>query len=230
LNNPLTAMLGYADLLAAGKLDAEQRELATKIGQQVRRTKALVASLLSFAKQVPAKKTPVDLTAVVQTAVKLCHPQLQARHFVLHTELAPHLPLVLGDPNQLLQVCLHIVNNSLQALEETDGGNLTVVTRQESEMAVLEFRDNGPGIPDPERVFDPFYTTRPIGKGAGLGLSACYGILQEHNGRISCHNGPEGGAVVRIELPALSASGVDSRPGLGARFKAATASGKVAHS
>ena len=228
LNNPLTAMLGYADLLAAGKLDDEQRKLATKIGQQVRRTKALVASLLSFAKQVPAKKTPVDLTAVVQTAVKLCHPQLQARHLVLHTELADHLPLVLGDPNQLLQVFLHIVNNSLQALEEKDGGSLTVVTRHEAEIAVLEFRDNGPGIPDPGRVFDPFYTTRPIGKGAGLGLSACYGILQEHNGRISCHNEPQGGAVVRVELPALSAAGADSITGLGARFKAATASGKAA--
>ena len=171
----------------------------------------------------------MDLTAVVQTAVKLCHPQLQARHIFLRTELATRLPLVLGDPNQLLQVCLHIVNNSMQALEEKHDGSLTVVTRHEAELAVLEFRDNGPGIPDPERAFDPFYTTRPVGKGAGLGLSACYGILQEHNGRISCHNGPEGGAVVRIELPALSATDADSSRRQGARSKAATASGTISH-
>jgi signal transduction histidine kinase len=68
---------------------------------------------------------------------------------------------------------------------------------------VLEFCDNGPGMQEPDRVFDPFYTTRPIGKGPGLGLSVCYGIIQEHNGRITGQNRPEGGAIFRIELPAV---------------------------
>jgi signal transduction histidine kinase len=223
LNNPLTAMMGYSDLLIAGNLDENQRDLAAKIGQQVRRTRALVANLLSFAKQVPGKKVPLDLTSLVQTAVKLCHPQLQARHIELRIELAADLPLVLGDTNQLLQVCLHIVNNSLQALEPNVGGNLTVSTRLKGEFVVLEFRDDGPGLPQPERAFDPFYTTRPVGEGAGLGLSACYGILQEHKGSISCQNRSDGGAVFRIELPALPASEQNSvRPGV-ARAKAATA-------
>lgn len=223
LNNPLTAMLGYSDLLVAGKLDDNQRDLATKIGNQVRRTRALVASLLSFAKQVPGKKIPLDMSALVQTAVKLCHPQLQARHIGLRTEFAADLPLVLGDTNQLLQVCLHIVNNAMQALEENVGGNLTVSTRREGELVVLEFCDNGPGLPDPERVFDPFYTTRPVGHGAGLGLSACYGILQEHRGSIFCQNRPDGGAAFRIELPALPASERNSAHPTTGRAKAATA-------
>jgi signal transduction histidine kinase len=229
LNNPLTAMLGYSDLLLAGTLDDNQHDLVAKIGQQVRRTRALVASLLSFAKQVPGRKVPLDLTALMQTALRLCHPQLQARRIALHTAFGTDLPLVLGDTNQLLQVCLHIVNNSVQALENTTAGMVTVTTRHEGDWVILEFSDNGPGLPEPERVFDPFYTTRPIGQGAGLGLSACYGILQEHNGRITCHNAAERGAVFRIELPALPASERDSTRPTVARAKAATASKAPSH-
>jgi signal transduction histidine kinase len=210
LNNPLAAMLGYTDLLASSNLDEEQRQLTDKIGQQVRRTRVLVASLLSFAKQVPGKKIPLDLTALVQTVAKLSQPQLRARGIELHTGLASNLPMILADSNQLLQVCLHIINNSVQALEETPNGKLNLFTRQEGTDVVLEFCDNGPGALEPERVFDPFYTTRPVGKGTGLGLSACYGIVQEHQGRIVCRNQPDGGASFRIELPAISTSSRES--------------------
>ena len=86
-------------------------------------------------------------------------------------------------------------------MEEAGGGLLTISTRVQDDSVILEFSDNGPGAQDPQRVFDPFYTTRPVGQGIGLGLSACYGIIQEHRGRILCHNRPEGGAVFRIELP-----------------------------
>ncbi|MGE5736469.1 MAG: sensor histidine kinase [Acidobacteriota bacterium] len=207
LNNPLAAMLGYTDLLAASNLDPEQRQLTDKIGQQVRRTRVLVASLLSFAKQVPGKKAPLDLTALVQTVTKLSQPQLRTRRIELHTELASNLPPILGDSNQLLQVCLHIISNSVHALEEKPSAELSVFTRLEGTDVILEFCDNGPGAVEPERVFDPFYTTRPVGQGTGLGLSACYGIVQEHHGRIVCRNRPQGGASFRIELPAISAAG-----------------------
>jgi signal transduction histidine kinase len=212
LNNPLAAMLGYTDLLASSSLDEEQRQLTNKIGHQVRRTRVLVASLLSFAKQAPGRKAPLDLTALVQTTAKLCQPQLRARGIELHTEFAPDLPPVFGDSNQLLQVCLHIINNSVDALEERTNGKLGLFTRREGNQVVLEVRDNGPGAVEPERVFDPFYTTRPVGKGSGLGLSACYGIVQDHNGRIVCQNRPEGGASFRIELPLSSLATDSSRP------------------
>lgn len=205
LNNPLTAMLGYSDLLSSTSLSDEQRALALKVDQQVRRTKALVASLLSFAKQVPGDKTPLDLSVLVQTALKLCQPELRASKVEIRTDLASDLPPVLGDSTQLLQVCLHIANNALQALEEVGGGALSVLTAMHEGMAVMQFSDSGPGTPQAERVSDPFHTTRPVGKGMGLGLSACYGIVQEHKGRIVCENRAEGGAVFRIELPVMSA-------------------------
>jgi two-component system, NtrC family, sensor kinase len=171
-----------------------------KIEQQVRRTRTLVSSLLSFAKQVPAEKTLVDINALVQTAVKLCLPQSRGPNVQVRTDFTRELPRVLGDSNQLLQVCLHITNNALLALNET-GGTLTVTAGVQDDLVVLEFSDDGPGMQEPDRVFDPFYTTRPVGQGPGLGLSVCYGIIQEHNGKIACQNRPEGGAIFRIELP-----------------------------
>jgi signal transduction histidine kinase len=203
LNNPLTAMMGYSDLLAATDLSDEQRVFVQKIEQQVRRTRTLVSSLLSFAKRVPAEKTLVDINALVQTAVKLCLPQSHGPNVQVHTNFASDLPRVLGDSNQLLQVCLHVTNNALHALTKT-GGVLTVSAGFQDTSVVLEFSDDGPGMEEPDRVFDPFYTTRPVGQGPGLGLSVCYGIIQEHNGKITCRNRPEGGATFRIELPAAA--------------------------
>lgn len=205
LNNPLTALMGYSDLLAGTQLTDAQRSMIEKISLQVRRTRALVSSLLSFARQAPSEKTSVNLSIIAQTAVKLVQPQLHSHRVELQMDLANDLPAVLADSNQLLQVCVHITNNAVQALDEVGGGIVRVVTKRERETVVLEFSDNGPGAREPERVFDPFYTTKPVGQGTGLGLSACYGIVQEHKGRIVCRNRPEGGALFRVELPAIAA-------------------------
>jgi len=201
LNNPLTAMLGYAELLAESGLTEEQRSLATKIGRQVKRARTLITNLLDFARQAPGEKIPVDVNAIVQTAIRLCQPQLSSQRVEVQMQLGEGLPLIFADANQLLQVCLHVASNALQALEETGGGLFLVKTAQQGEMVTLEFSDNGPGVREPDRVFDPFYTTRPVGKGAGLGLSACYGIVQDHHGRIRCTNRLGGGTTIHIELP-----------------------------
>jgi len=200
LNNPLTAMLGYSELLAATSLNNEQRTLAQKIEHQIRRTRTLVSSLLSFAKQTPGEKAFLDVNALVQTAVKLRPPQLHGTPVRVYTDLAANLPRVLCDSNQLLQVCLHITNNAIHAMAEK-GGELHVSTRPGDRSIIIEFSDDGPGIEEPDRVFDPFYTTRPVGHGAGLGLSVCYGIVEEHKGKIICQNRPQGGALFRVELP-----------------------------
>jgi len=204
LNNPLTAMLGYSELLATTQLSAEQRGLAEKISQQAKRVRALVASLLSFAKQVPTAKTSQDLNIILKTALKLCQPQLQSANVRTATELAESLAPVRGDANQLLQVFSHIINNAANAMSEPGGGVLAVTTRLSGNSVVVQFSDTGPGMTEPDRVFDPFYTTRPVGQGTGLGLSMCYGIIQEHGGKISCRNRDEGGAVFQIELPAIA--------------------------
>jgi two-component system NtrC family sensor kinase len=97
------------------------------------------------------------------------------------------------------------VNNGLDAMGEGSGGVLTIKTLRDRGSVVILFSDTGPGIKEPHRVFDPFYTTKPVGKGTGLGLSICYGIVQEHGGKILCYNGQTGGAVFRVELPAVLA-------------------------
>src|SRR5205823_500994 len=205
LNNPLTAMLGYSELLAGTNLSPEQRSLTDKVSQQAKRVRILVASLLSFAKQVPTSKTALDLNTMLQTVLKLCQSQLRASNVQISIKIADTLPQVKGDANQLLQVFSHIINNAAHAMAES-GGTLTVTTLEQAGMVNIQFADTGPGMTEPERVFDPFYTTRPIGQGTGLGLSACYGIIQEHGGKIACHNRVEGGAIFVVELPALEKS------------------------
>jgi two-component system NtrC family sensor kinase len=95
-----------------------------------------------------------------------------------------------------------------------EGGVLTIKTSRDRSNVVVLFSDNGPGIKDPHRVFDPFYTTKPVGKGTGLGLSICFGIVQEHGGKILCYNGQRGGAVFRVELPAVLAAFPTKEPHL----------------
>ena len=137
LNNPLTAMLGYSELLAASGLTEEQRSLAAKIAQQVRRTRVLISSLLNFARQVPGEKVLVDLNSIVRTAIKQNQPQFSSRRVDVQESLTDDLRQVSGDPNQLLQVVLHIASNAQQALEEVGGGTFSVRTCQKGDTVML---------------------------------------------------------------------------------------------
>jgi signal transduction histidine kinase len=206
INNPLAAILGFTDVLEADRaLAPRHRTLVEKIQGQALRTKSLINSLLSFARQVPAEKVLLDLNQVLASASQLRSLDLHDKHVRVDFTPETLLPGVRGDPNQLLQVFFHIINNAVDALEEVGGGTLAIRTLRERNRAVIEFSDTGPGLKDPRRVFDPFYTTKPVGKGTGLGLSICYGIIQEHGGQIICFNRPEGGATFRVELPVLPA-------------------------
>ena len=208
INNPLTAILGYSDLLADDPSLADKpRAVAAKIRDQARRTKTLVGNLLSFARQVPAERTLLDLNTVVTNAVQLRALDLKNSGTKIDLKLESVLPGVRGDGNQLMQVFFNIVNNAVDAMDSHNGGGtLTIKTMRDRANVAILFSDTGPGIKEPHRVFDPFYTTKPIGKGTGLGLSICFGIVQEHGGKILCYNGQEGGAVFRVELPAVLAA------------------------
>jgi two-component system NtrC family sensor kinase len=105
-----------------------------------------------------------------------------------------------------MQVFFNVINNAVDAMEAHEGGVLTIKTIRDRGNVLVLFSDTGPGIKEPHRVFDPFYTTKPVGKGTGLGLSICFGILQEHAGKILCYNDQKGGAVFRVELPAVLAA------------------------
>ena len=207
INNPLAAILGFSDLLADDPtLPEKARSTAGKIRDQARRTKTLVANLLRFARQVPPERTLLDINTVVTNAVQLRALDLRSAKSRIELQLESVLPGVRGDGNQLLQVFFNIVNNAIDAMEASEGGALTIKTMRDRGNVVILFSDTGPGIKDPQRVFDPFYTTKPVGKGTGLGLSICFGILQEHAGKILCYNSQQGGAVFRVELPAVLAA------------------------
>jgi signal transduction histidine kinase len=206
INNPLTAILGYSDLLADDEsLPERARGTAVKIREQARRTKSLVQNLLSFARQVPAERTLLDINTVVTNAVQLRALDLHSGGSAIDLQLESVLPGVRGDNNQLMQVFFNLISNALDAMAGSENGKLTIRTLRDRGSVVLLFSDNGPGLKEPHRVFDPFYTTKPVGKGTGLGLSICFGIVQEHGGKIICYNGQTGGAVFRVELPAVLA-------------------------
>jgi signal transduction histidine kinase len=204
LEYPLSTVLSNSERMAANSsLNREQLSNAQKIGQQARRTRELVSDLLSFAQQTPGEKSPLELKPLLQRAVQMEGFKLENRKISLTVESTDPLPRVLGNPNQLLQAFLQIIENAVDALQEIGGGRLQVSLWREGNEVVVQFADSGPGLRDPERVFDPFYTTKPVGKGTGLGLSATYGVVQDHKGQITCYNRPEGGAAFEIRLPVL---------------------------
>jgi signal transduction histidine kinase len=207
INNPLTAILGFSDLLADdATLPEKARSTASKIRDQARRTKTLVGNLLSFARQVPTERTLLDVNTVVTNAVQLRTLDLRTGTVRIELQLESVLPGVRGDGNQLMQVFFNMISNAVDAMEAAQGGVLTIKTIRDRAYVVVLFLDTGPGLKEPSRVFDPFYTTKPVGKGTGLGLSICFGIVQEHGGRILCYNRQEGGAAFRVELPAVLAA------------------------
>jgi signal transduction histidine kinase len=204
LEHPLSAILSSSERMAASSnLSREQLSNAQKIGQQARRTRELVSDLLSFAQQTPGEKSFLELKPLLQRAVQMEGFKLENKKISLTVESNDPLPRVLGNPNQLLQAFLQIIENAVDALQEIGAGRLQVSLWREGSEVVVQFADSGPGLRDPERVFDPFYTTKPVGKGTGLGLSATYGVIQDHKGQITCYNRPEGGAAFEIRLPVV---------------------------
>lgn len=216
LNNPLTAILGYSQLLtSSGQTGPQGLEYADKLYKQAQRTHRIVQNLLSFSRQHKPERVSVHLNQILEDTLALRDYDLRMGNIRVHLELDPALPAVAADPHQLQQVFLNMVNNAVDAiLEHSRDGDLWVHTGNDPERIFVEFTDSGPGVQDPSRVFDPFYTTKPVGKGTGLGLSICYGIITEHGGTIRVRNVPTRGASFRVELPLKAASeGSDSRSG-----------------
>jgi PAS domain S-box-containing protein len=203
LNNPLTAILGYSQLLtSSGQIGPQGIEYADKLYKQAQRTHRIVQNLLSFARQHKPERVPVQLNVILEETLALRDYDLRMNHIRVHLELAPDLPLTSADPHQLQQVFLNLVNNAVDAmLESSSEGDLWVKTGANGDRLFIEFTDSGPGVKDASRVFDPFYTTKPVGKGTGLGLSICYGIITEHGGSIRVRNVPPRGASFIIEIP-----------------------------
>jgi signal transduction histidine kinase len=195
INNPLTAMLGYSDLLSSSPLPPRETEQSTRISEQVRRTKTLVASLLTFARQAPANLSSIDLNSILQTAIRILQPQLEAQHINAKLDLGTSMPAVQGDSNQLLHVCLHLAGQASASLRSENDPVLLIQTRHEAGFVFLDFVGN----PLPQHEWVP--STDQAGTPVTLSLSACRKIVQDHNGRILSQRAPGERTNFRLELP-----------------------------
>src|ERR1700690_316141 len=203
INNPLTAMLGYSDLLSASNLPVEEQQQAAKIGEQVRRTKTLVASLLTFARQAPAKLPPIDPNSLLQTAMRLLAPQLEAQGITTRLELGPSLPHVLADSNQLLHVCRHLAGQIGGQFDFETHSALLVRTSQENNSVIIEFLTGSPSMHRP--MCDMLLTSEGTNRPSTLSLSAFSRIIEEHGGRL-LRPGRSDVHAFRVELPIASKS------------------------
>jgi len=201
INNPLTAMLGYSDLLSASNLPPEEQLQAAQIGEQVRRTTTLVASLLTFARQAPARLAAVDINSVLQTAVRLLGPQLEAEGRSIRLELAPSLPPVLADSNQILHVCLHLAGQIGAHLDRGTQSTLFVGAHSQGNIVLVDFSAYDPSA-DPSSQ-PPSYPSLLNSDGANkpstLSLSACCRMVEEHGGRL-LQPSTAGNLAFRMEL------------------------------
>ncbi|HET9408714.1 MAG TPA: GAF domain-containing protein [Candidatus Sulfotelmatobacter sp.] len=213
LNNPLTAILGYAQLLETEGLNERAKDYVGKMFKQAQRTHRVVQNLLSFARQRTPQREEVDLRKVLDETLALRDYDLKTNNIRVEKDVPEASVPVVADPHQIEQVFLNIINNAVDAMLETGKpGTLRIRVGCEHGQACTQFADEGPGIKDPKRIFDPFYTTKSVGKGTGLGLSICYGIVKEHGGDITARNGKKGGAVIEVRLPLATDAKVPAEP------------------
>jgi two-component system NtrC family sensor kinase len=204
VNNPLAAILGFTDLLLENpQVPENAREDLQIILRETQRTKDIVQDLLSFARQRPVQRELVHVNNVLRQTIKLRSYDFASHGVEVVEDFDEKLSPALGDSQQLQQVFLNILNNAYDAAQESgQRGRIAIRTRLRGESIEVAVTDNGTGITDPERIFDPFYTTKQAGKGTGLGLSICYGIVRAHGGEILCWNNvDQGGSTFVVRIP-----------------------------
>ena len=206
INNPLTGVLTFAHLLLRDAPEgSQQRKDLQTIIEATLRCRDIVRGLLNFSRQNEPRKTLSDLNEVLRKAIALTRNQANISRVEIHEQMAPSLPRLVIDPNQIQEVAVNLIVNAIDAMP--DGGDLTVRTRQPQREGAprveFEIADTGRGIPpeDLDRVFDPFFTAEPTGKGTGLGLALSYGIVMEHGGRIQIDSEVGRGTTITVPLP-----------------------------
>jgi signal transduction histidine kinase/CheY-like chemotaxis protein len=207
LNNPLTSIMGYGQLLLGHGLNAAQFSEASKVFHEAERARRIVKNLLYFARENEPERMRVDLNEIVERTVALRSYELRVEDILIECDLARDLPQTMADPYQLQQVVLNLLVNAEQALLQGRGkGRVQIRTYvADGGRIAIDVSDDGPGIPREvvSRIFDPFFTTKPAGLGTGLGLSIVYGIVKQHDGEVTVENQPTGGARFTVELPVI---------------------------
>jgi len=216
LNNPLTGVLGIAQILVE-KLEPgdKRRVMAEKIHEAAKRCQNIVHSLLSFSRQAEIQLVPTNVNELLNSAISLCQADIHSREILVFYERNNNLPKISVSPNHVQQVFLNLITNAMDAM--TPGGKLTILTQFQPAQpgldenfpygaVVVTFKDTGSGIAmeNIPKVFEPFFTTKDIGKGTGLGLSVSYSIIKQHQGSIQVQSDGLGmGCTFTVTLPAL---------------------------
>jgi PAS domain S-box-containing protein len=204
LNNPLTSIMGVAELLQEGEQAENRLKQLVMLQQQARRAADIVQNLMYFSRPPAPGKGPINLSELVQRTLHLHAYSLRKNNITVDFLPEPSLPVVNGDSHQLMQIFLNLILNAEQAMREArELGTLRIRLEKSGKAVAATFQDDGPGIAAEvlPNIFDPFYTTKRPGRGTGLGLSICKAILREHGGEIEATSGPGGGAVFRVTLP-----------------------------
>ncbi|MBM4446818.1 MAG: PAS domain S-box protein [Chloroflexi bacterium] len=207
INNPLTGVIGYSELLMQEDVPEHIRSDLEVIHDGAKRVAGIVKGLLTFARQTRPERTVVDINQVIEVVLRLRAYELGTSNIKVTTKLVSDLPLTFADPGQLQQVFLNLIINAEMEMKLARGkGKLIIKTEQLGNAIRISFKDDGLGIAEEnlDRIFDPFFTTREIGKGTGLGLSICHGIVTEHGGRIWAESKLDKGATFIVELPIVT--------------------------
>ena len=208
LNNPLTAILGYAELLKESQASESASKQIGDLHKEARRAAEIVQNLQYFARPPAPGKSQVNLNELVQRTVQMQAYPLRKSNITVDFLPEPAIPAIMADPNQLMQVFLNLLLNAEQAIRENrEKGTIRVRIGRKPDSVWIVFQDDGPGIA-PENlahIFDPFFTTKRPGRGTGLGLSICKTVLREHGGNIEAATSPDGGALFTITLPVTAA-------------------------
>jgi signal transduction histidine kinase/DNA-binding response OmpR family regulator len=204
LNNPLTALIGHAQFLQLAQTDEKVRQRADIIVHEAERMARIIRRLVAFARLRRAEHRRVLINGVIEEALSVARAGLEEHKIRTTLRLDSGLPSVQGDAEQLRQVFQHLLQNADEALASRGGGEVSITSFAASGGVRVVVEDSGPGIPPGilAKVFDPFFTTRGTGEGAGLGLALCHLIVKEHRGAIRASNRPEGGARLEVDLPA----------------------------
>ncbi len=212
LNNPLTAVLGFAEMIAESSTDARVRQDAGVIVAEALKMKDTVQRLTEFWRPSVLTDETVDLALMLREIAASCEAKLRSRNVTLTLTVEDQLPRVRGNHDRVKQVMEHLLNNAAQAIsvagmpeEEGQVHSIRITASHSDQCVHLIVSDTGAGFAEPARVFDPFYTTKSADLGSGLGLSICYGIVREHEGEISAFNLHPRGAAVVVELPVKAA-------------------------
>jgi two-component system NtrC family sensor kinase len=213
INNPVAIMIEEAgwvgDLLEdeGGEMSCRQEveRALTQIRTQGARCKDITHKLLSFARQTDSRVTMVSLPELVEEVVGLSMQPARYAQIDFSLDIDASMPPIEASPTELQQVFLNLINNSIQAMEQ-DGGTLAISCRAVEGEVLISVADTGPGIPEAylSRIFDPFFTTKPVGKGSGLGLSICFGIIHQMGGTIEVESAVGHGTRFNIRLPLQS--------------------------